>query len=37
LLHWQVDQVSVISDNLLGALPQDPYQQMYPQFWWLSR
>jgi peptide/nickel transport system substrate-binding protein len=36
-LPWQVNQVSVISDKLHGALPQDPYQQMYPQFWWLSR
>jgi len=35
-LPWQVNQVSVISDKLHGALPQDPYQQMYPQFWWLS-
>jgi peptide/nickel transport system substrate-binding protein len=35
-LPWQVDQVSVISNKLHGALPQDPYQQMYPQFWWLS-
>jgi peptide/nickel transport system substrate-binding protein len=36
-LPWQVDQVSVISDKLHGALPQDAYQQMYPQFWWLSK
>jgi peptide/nickel transport system substrate-binding protein len=36
-LPWQVDQLSVISDKLHGALPQDPYQQMYPQFWWLSK
>jgi peptide/nickel transport system substrate-binding protein len=35
-LPWQVNQVSVISNKLHGALPQDPYQQIYPQFWWLS-
>jgi peptide/nickel transport system substrate-binding protein len=36
-LPWQVNQVSVISSKLHGALPQDPYQQMYPQYWWLSK
>jgi peptide/nickel transport system substrate-binding protein len=36
-LPWQVNQVSVISNKLHGALPQDPYQQFYPQFWWLSQ
>jgi peptide/nickel transport system substrate-binding protein len=35
-LPWQVDQLSVISNKLHGALPQDPYQQIYPQYWWLS-
>jgi peptide/nickel transport system substrate-binding protein len=35
-LPWQVDQVSVISSKLHGATPQDPYQQIYPQDWWLS-
>jgi peptide/nickel transport system substrate-binding protein len=36
-LPWAVNQVSVISNKLHGALPQDPYQQYYPQFWTLSQ
>ena len=32
-LPWQVNQVSVISNKLHGATPQDPYQQFYPQYW----
>jgi len=35
-LPWQVDQVSAISPALHGALPQDPYQQIYPQYWRVS-
>jgi peptide/nickel transport system substrate-binding protein len=32
-LPWEVNQVSAISGKLKGALPQDPYQQIYPQYW----
>jgi len=32
-LPWQVHQVSVISNKLHGALPQDPFEQFYPQYW----
>jgi peptide/nickel transport system substrate-binding protein len=32
-LPWEVNQVSAISSKLQGALPQDPYQQIYPQYW----
>ncbi|MCL1898605.1 MAG: ABC transporter substrate-binding protein [Micrococcales bacterium] len=35
-LPWKNRQVSVISNKLQGALPQDPFAQIYPQRWWLS-
>ena len=39
-LLWQPNydyQVSVIKDNLHGAIPQDPNVNIYPQKWSLAR